>query len=287
MRARRPFCQKIREGKIVNVSHSECDITDKPETEIICNMTACPDPMIKTRNIKFYQLNKLAKLKLVVGMDAKVLPETNIILKCPHVGLDRQKTTWFKNGLKFRRSKRARVSKSGALRIRNALPGKDDAVYNCLVGGLEANVSISFGTSFDILQATVYREKFLTGKASSEYSLLNKTVLYMDPVARVKRPLTLISTDWSRCSVTCGGGLQSRNLSCEIITDDYYEILPKEECFKGSSSKPSMIQSCNRNPCVKWRTGNWTQVRNVHNISLFSGIFHISLVSHFRLGFTF
>ncbi|XP_045216235.2 ADAMTS-like protein 1 isoform X1 [Mercenaria mercenaria] len=258
VRARLPLCQKIRNEKLVNVSRSECDITLKPDTEMTCNMTSCPEPMIKSRNIKFYQLSELSKVKLIVGMEAKVVPETNIILKCPHVGLDRQKITWFKNGLKFRRSKRARVSKSGALRIRNALPGRDDAIYNCLVGGLEANVSISFGSSFDILQARVYREKFLTGKASKEYSLLNKTVLYTDPVDRVRKPLTLISTDWSRCSVTCGGGLQSRNLSCELITSDYYEVLPKEVCFKASSRKPSMIQSCNTNPCVKWRTGDWS-----------------------------
>jgi hypothetical protein len=223
-------------------------------------MTSCPDPMIKSKNVKFYQLSKLSRLKLIVGMEAKILPETNIILKCPHVGLDGQKITWFKNGSEFRRSKRARVSKSGALRIRHALPGRDDAVYNCMVGGLRANVSIAFGSTFDILQATVYREKFLTGKASKEYSLLNKTVMFTDPIDRSRKPLTLISTDWSRCSVTCGGGLQSRNLSCELITLDYYEILPKEECYKGSTQKPPMIQSCNTNPCVIWRTGEWSQV---------------------------
>lgn len=259
VKTRNPMCQRVRDGKFVNVSRTECDAALQPETEMICNMTSCPEPMIKTRPIKFFQLNKMSKLKLVAGMEAKVLPETNIILKCPHVGLDRQKTTWFKNGLKFRRSKRARVSRSGALRIRNARPGSDNAVYSCLIGGIEANISISFGSTFDILQATVYREKFLSGRAGSDYSLLNKTVLYMDPISRDKKGLTLISTDWTHCSVTCGGGLQSRNMSCEIITYDYYEVLPKEECFKALTAKPLTIQSCNTNPCVKWRSGEWSQ----------------------------
>lgn len=248
-------------GTLVNVSLDDCDETLRPVTEESCSKPKCPDPMIKERKIKFYQVGKLRRLKLVVGMEATVLPDTNIILKCPHVGLDRQKITWFKNGLKFRKTKTkgAKVVRSGALRIRKAFPGRDDAVYTCLIGGLESNVTITFGNAFDILQATMFRDQFLPGKAKSPRSLLNKTVLFKDPIDRKKKPLTLISTDWSRCSVTCGGGLQSRNMSCELITADYYEIVPKEECFK-KTKKPALIQSCNTNPCVRWNTGEWSEV---------------------------
>ncbi|KAL4227272.1 ADAMTS-like protein 3 [Mactra antiquata] len=259
LRVRPPLCQRVKNGKLSNVSYSDCDINLKPETEMECNMTKCPDPEIKTKYVKFVQFNKIKRLKLVVGMVAKVLPETDIVLKCPHVGLDRQKITWFKNGLKFKRTKNARVSRSGALRMRSARLGRDDGVYSCLVGGLEANVTIDFTSSIEIIQSALYKEKFLTGKASNENSLLNKTILYMDVVDRKKRPLTLVSTDWSRCSVTCGGGLQSRNMSCEIITEAYYQVLPKEECYKGLTTKPAAIQSCNINPCVKWRTGDWAE----------------------------
>ncbi|XP_052792523.1 ADAMTS-like protein 3 isoform X1 [Mya arenaria] len=253
-----PLCQRERSSGLANVSRSECDVTLKPQTEMTCNRTTCPEPMIKPKNIKLYQLNKINRLKLFVGMEASILPDTTIIVKCPHVGLDRQKVTWFKNGLKFRRSKRAKVARSGALRIRRAFPGRDDAVYSCLIGGLEANLTIKFASSYDVLQATVFREKFLKDGASN-HSLLNKTVLYKDPVDRKRKPLTLMSTDWSRCSVTCGGGLQSRNMSCEVITEDYYEVLPKEECFRNSDVKPPLIRSCNVEPCVEWRAGNWSE----------------------------
>lgn len=253
-----PLCQRIRMSRLVNVPIADCDISDKPVTEKSCNMSKCPDPKIKTKDVKFYQIAKRNRLKFVAGMEATIIPDTNVVLKCPNVGLDRQKITWFKNGLKFRRSKRAKVVRSGALRIRKAFPGEDDAVYSCLIGGIEANITIKFGSAFDILTATLAREQYFKG--NFENSLLNRTVLYKDPIDRKKRPLTLISSVWSRCSVTCGGGLQSRNMSCELITKDYYEVLPKEECFKGSKTQPALIQSCNTDPCVRWNTGPWSEV---------------------------
>ena len=260
VRTRPSLCQRMYMGELVNVTLSDCDDTVKPLTSESCNKSKCPDPKIKMRKVKFFQVGKLKRLKLLVGMEATILPDTSLILKCPHVGLDRQKVTWFKNGLKFKKTKGAKVVRSGALRIRRSFPGKDDGVYTCLIGGIEANLTIRFGNAYEILQATMNRDQYLPGKPKTENSLLNKTVLYKDPVDRKKRPLTLISTDWSRCSVTCGGGLQSRNLSCELITNDYYEIVPKQECYKKSNVKPPLIRSCNTNPCVRWNTGEWTEV---------------------------
>ena len=258
---RRPFCQRVRGGKVVNVSRSNCDLDQKPNTELTCNMTKCPDPMIKTKNVKFFQLAKMRRVKLIVGMSASILPDTTVIVKCPNVGLDRQKITWFKNGYKFRRSKRARVARSGALRIKSARPDVDKGVYSCLVGGLEANVSVSFSSSFDVLQATIVRNTYLKNEKDSHIdTLMNGTFLHMDPVDRKKKPLFLLSTDWSRCSVTCGGGLQSRNMSCEIITRNYYEVLPTGYCLKHLTIKPLLIQSCNTDPCVRWTTGVWSRV---------------------------
>ncbi|KAH3841186.1 hypothetical protein DPMN_114644 [Dreissena polymorpha] len=253
-----PLCQRVQNSSLVNVSLSDCDVTVKPLTEMSCNLTACPQPKIKVNKLKLFQLNKIRTIRLSAGMEGHILPDTNIVIKCPNVGLDRQKVTWFKNGLKFRRSKRAKVARSGALRIRQAYPGRDDAVYSCLIGGLEANVTISFISSFELLQAKILREKYLNGKEDN-HNVLNKTVYYKDPIDRKRKPLTLISTEWSRCSVTCGGGLQSRNISCELISSRYYAALPKEECFRHSAVSPALIQSCNVDPCVEWQTGNWSE----------------------------
>ena len=258
---RAPYCQRIKKnGRLERVLNSECDYKLKPETERLCNKTECPEPMIKSRDVRFYQLNKMSKVKLVVGMKAFLLPETSVIVKCPHVGLDRQKVNWFKNGIKIRRFKRTRVTKSGALRIRHARPEKNDGVYTCLIGGLESNISINFSSSFDVLKATVNREKFLQGVTSPKDDAMNGTYLHMDPVDRKQKPLNLLSTDWTLCTVTCGGGLQSRNMSCEIITRRYYEVFPMSICTKYLAEKPLMLRSCKTDPCVRWRSGNWSQV---------------------------
>lgn len=271
VQTRRQLCQRVSTSGIINVSRSECNPSLAPDAEKTCNGTACPEPMIKARHIKFYQLNKMKKINLIAGMKASILPETTVILKCPNVGLDRQKTNWFKNGLKFRSTSRAKVAKSGALKIRRAMLGTDDAVYSCFIGGFESNVTISFSSSYDILQGAVEREAYMSGSSSkNNKSLFNKTVLYMDPTDRSTKPLLLIPTDWTRCSMTCGGGLQSRNLSCELITHSHYLILPKSECEKHFTVKPAMIQSCNINPCVRWRAEAWSNcldtdcVRNMY-----------------------
>ena len=221
--------------------------------------------MIKTKDVRFYQLNKMSKVKLVVGMRAFLLPETSVVVKCPHVGLDRQKVNWFKNGRKVKRLKRTRVTRSGALRIRQARPEKDDGVYSCLIGGLESNLTINFSSSFDILQATMNREKFIRGVISPEDNAMNGSHLNLDPVDRNHKPLNLLSTDWTLCTVTCGGGLQSRNMSCEIITRKYYEVFLMSICTKFLDKKPLMIRSCRTEPCVRWRSGNWSQVRYTVN----------------------
>ena len=199
-------------------------------------------------------------------MEASILPHTTVVVKCPNVGLDRQKVTWFKNGLKFRRSKRAKVAQSGALRIRRALPGRDDAVYSCLIGGLEANLTVKFSSSHDRIQAQIQRQEFFK-KDYNGKSLLNKTVYYKDPIDRKRKPLRLLSTEWSRCSVTCGGGLQTRNMSCEVITEAYYQVLPKAVCFRHAALQPAQIQSCNVEPCVEWRAAEWSEVRLISSFA--------------------
>lgn len=258
---RAPYCQRIRKnGRLERVLNSECDIKIKPETERLCNLTACPEPMIKSKDVRVYQLNKMSRIKLVVGMKAYLLPETSVIVKCPNVGLDRQKVNWFKNGIKIKRLKRIRVTRSGTLRIRHARPGKDEGVYSCLIGGLESNVTVSFSSSFDILQANLNREKFIKGIASLEDDAMNGSYLHMDPVDRKLKRLNLLATDWTLCTVTCGGGLQSRNMSCEIITRDYYEVFPMSVCTNFLEKKPLMIRSCKTEPCVRWLSGNWSEV---------------------------
>jgi hypothetical protein len=58
----------------------------------------------------------------------------------------------------------------------------------------------------------------------------------------------------------CQGFLQARNVSCEIITKDYYEEFPLKYCIKAGHTQPLVIRSCNTNPCVEWQIGEWGEV---------------------------
>ncbi|KAK3287881.1 hypothetical protein CYMTET_4614 [Cymbomonas tetramitiformis] len=66
-------------------------------------------------------------------------------------------------------------------------------------------------------------------------------------------------TSWSRCNVTCGGGIQTREVACADSSgnpvDTYYETLCDAE------QRPAAQQTCNSNACETyvWTTGAWGQ----------------------------
>ncbi|KAK3586663.1 hypothetical protein CHS0354_001272 [Potamilus streckersoni] len=264
------LCEKVNAtGQIFTISRDSCLPELEPEMEMACNKSVCPTPLIKTEDIQFFQLQKMNRIRLVVGMQALVFPGASVLVKCPTQGLDQEKIYWLRNGTKLKGLKRVKVSKSGTLRIRSIRPVKDGGVYTCVAGDHHANISIEFSTSYDVIQAKVFREQTYGGV---DETFENGSVLVRDPLDRKLKPLQLLATDWTLCSVSCGGGLQSRNVSCELVSQNYYEVFPVSDCTRDRSTGPSRIRSCNTEPCVKWRAGNWSEcsdtecVRNLFSI---------------------
>ncbi|KAJ8046666.1 A disintegrin and metalloproteinase with thrombospondin motifs 9 [Holothuria leucospilota] len=58
---------------------------------------------------------------------------------------------------------------------------------------------------------------------------------------------------WSQCSVLCGHGIKTRNVTC---LDEYRNILQDSEC---SDPKPREVRKCAKAPCGQWMTGSWTE----------------------------
>ncbi|XP_066977997.1 papilin isoform X18 [Macrobrachium rosenbergii] len=60
---------------------------------------------------------------------------------------------------------------------------------------------------------------------------------------------------YGECSVTCGGGHMSRNVSCARTSD----FVPVAEYLCDPRLKPEANTTCNEHPCqASWQTGDWT-----------------------------
>lgn len=259
-RSRDVYCvKKNAGGNYINISSTLCDSNKHPMDVQKCNQTVCPEPKLRALEVQFFQMDKLKRVKLTIGMTATILPGTTVLIKCPTRGIQLQDIRWFKNGTTIRYSKRVKLTRKRFLKIRNAVPEKDSGIYSCKAGSLQSNTPVSFSSVYDIFKATMLRQKYISGSQPMNLVARSISTKQMDPVSRKYSPLFLVKSDWSACSATCGGGLQSRNVSCEIITRDYFEVFPVRFCTKAGHSAPLLIQSCNTFPCLEWSLGNWSE----------------------------
>ncbi|CAF1629492.1 unnamed protein product, partial [Adineta ricciae] len=68
------------------------------------------------------------------------------------------------------------------------------------------------------------------------------------------------SGPWSDCSVTCGTGIQQRNVYCHDSSRPS-SLIPDIECLTmlGDKTKPNERQTCVINECPQWQTSSWSK----------------------------
>ncbi|KAH9494936.1 Protein madd-4 [Bulinus truncatus] len=250
-------CQRItQDGDPIDVDEYHCPPTEKPEAERVCNISACPELKIQEKKIKFFQINKMDKVRIFVGGEAGILPGTSITILCPVKGKDKKRVQWLKNDKPIRQRAHVTISNRGNLKIRKSRPEKDAGKYTCLIENKKSSAQIVFLDIYNVFQESVLREKYLIGFMEEDQKV-NESVTYTDPLDKKARPLQLVVSNWSSCSATCGVGFKKRNISCEIITLYYFEAFPLKICKTLGIQIPKTTETCNLKPCTKWAVNQW------------------------------
>lgn len=66
--------------------------------------------------------------------------------------------------------------------------------------------------------------------------------------------------EWTPCSVTCGEGIQTRELTCkQEISATLTMRVNEAACLSAAPSLPR-VRNCNLDHCAKWHTSEWGKV---------------------------
>ncbi|XP_067895839.1 papilin isoform X2 [Heterodontus francisci] len=65
--------------------------------------------------------------------------------------------------------------------------------------------------------------------------------------------------EWSTCSVTCGGGVQTRSVFCTLSDGSRGETVRDDSECAAVTVKPPSRQACNMLQCALWSSGHWSE----------------------------
>ena len=82
-------------------------------------------------------------------------------------------------------------------------------------------------------------------------------------------PLTLLPpprwmvTSWSACTRSCGGGVQTRRVTCQKLKASGISTPMSNDMCTQLAKRPVDTQACNQQLCVEWAFSSWGQVREL------------------------
>uniref|UniRef100_S4R4M5 ADAMTS-like 3 n=1 Tax=Petromyzon marinus TaxID=7757 RepID=S4R4M5_PETMA len=84
-----------------------------------------------------------------------------------------------------------------------------------------------------------------------------KQIMSYDHYQPLPRPCRWEGSPWTACSSSCGGGVQSRSVSC-VEEDQQGHLEPVEEWKCMYVLRPAVTQPCNLYDCPKWMAQEWS-----------------------------
>ncbi|XP_077988927.1 ADAMTS-like protein 1 [Glandiceps talaboti] len=246
VRIRAIVCMKMSvTGEPVETDSRDCATLQQPSLLEPCFGPPCEDsivtdvttqlprkfkaPFILADNSNFEQTEIAHKLVFVVGGSAAVFPHVSVIIKCPVKWFKRSLITWQRNFDEINiGDDRTKIFQDGRLKITRVEPS-DSAIYTCIAGSSSENFTLKV------------QERELASLVSDSNSV-------RWAVGR-----------WSKCSETCGGGIQIRRVYCEGFMSDLNSSRSIQSDFCKSLETPIDQQLCNIESCPQWAAGQWSE----------------------------
>ncbi|KAK3096426.1 hypothetical protein FSP39_000009 [Pinctada imbricata] len=231
-------------------------------------------PQIVEDNSTYYQVKRMKRVNLRVGTSAILLPRQPVKIKCTVTNFDKKMIFWTRNNRLISMSTNARVhvNHKGVLKIKRTDPDLDKGEFTCIAGLAKASIHLKFQNKKFATKAAKKMMKHMTGMNDVD-NFINKPQSDKAPgaggpmnsisVARVlnehSERKTFMTSDWTECSKTCGTGIQTRNVSCSIVSTGFIKVVDDSECLKDKLYKPPLHRKC-----VIWKhcpylhIGEWT-----------------------------
>ncbi|XP_039400565.1 ADAMTS-like protein 1 isoform X4 [Mauremys reevesii] len=290
-RIKLPPAYHLRDGSllIANVTLSDQGLYSCRAANLRGEVTESTQLLILDPPQTLLQLEDLTTMLLITGPDIPSVltspsgtrmvlnPGSSVLIGCPVDGHPTPNITWFYAGQPI--SMRHNILAAGQiLQLLNISDGYQGE-FSCLAQN-EAG-SLMQKTSLTIREYWWSADRLMACSASCGNKgvqqpqlrcLLDRTEVnsshciekpkpVLQPVACNRRdcPSRWMVTSWSPCTRSCGGGVQTRRVTCQRLTAIGSSVPVSNEACAQVARRPVDTQICNGQLCMEWVASSWGQ----------------------------